>query len=100
MAVSPGTYEFSVDVAWRNYSDPDQPLVLLELLAGNEVLATTQLQGVASDGAQTVTCTALFAQLQFTVHIRLVSTGVAEITSPLSMSMSPDPWRDGGAAGL
>jgi hypothetical protein len=99
MAVSPGTYEFSVDVAWSGYNDPDHPLVVLELLAGDEVLSTTRLQGVAPDGAQTLTCTALFADVRFTVHIRLVSTGVAEVTSPLSMKMSPDPWRNGSAAG-
>lgn len=99
MAVSPGTYDFSVDVAWSSYTDPDQPLVQLELLAGDELLATTPLQGVATDGAQTVTCTAHFADLRFTVHIRLVSTGVAEVTSPLSLRMSPDPWRNDGAAG-
>jgi SAM-dependent methyltransferase len=100
MAVSPGTYDFSVEVAWSGYTDPDHPLVVLELLAGNEVLSTTRLQGVAPDGTQTVTCTALFADVRFTVHIRLVSTGVAKVTSPLSMRMSPDPWRDCGAAGL
>jgi SAM-dependent methyltransferase len=97
MAVPPGTYDFSVDVAWKGYDDRDHPVAFLELLAGDEMLATTELQGVASTGSQTLSCTARFSELRFTVHIRLVSTGVAEVASPLSMSMAPDAWRHGGA---
>ena len=96
MAVPPGTYEFSVDVAWSGYLDLDHPVAQLQLAADDEVLCTTELRGVASEGSGTLSCRASFPQLRFTVHVMLMSPGVAEITSPLSMTMSPDAWRRDG----
>lgn len=98
MAVPPGTYEFSVDVAWSDYHDVDHPVAELQLVADDEVLSSTELRGVASEGAATLTCTASFPRLQFTVHVMLLCPGVAEVTSPLSMRMSPDAWRQASAA--
>ena len=93
MAVPPGTYEFSVDVAWSGYVDLDHPVAELHLVADDEVLCSTELRGVATEGAGTLTCTAFFPQLRFTVHVMLMSPGGADVTSPLSMRMSPDAWR-------
>ena len=98
MAVPEGTYTFTVEVAWRGHTDPPHPLAILEVLAGQEVLATSELRSPAPEGSESLSATAAFAQLAFTVHVRLVSTGVAEVTSPLGLTMAPDPWRNEDAS--
>ena len=93
MAVPPGTYEFRFDVDWSGYLDTEEPIAQLDIVALDELMDTAELKSGSSEGRASLVCTVTFADLRFGVHARLFCTGAAEVTAPLTLAMSPDPWR-------
>jgi hypothetical protein len=92
-AVPEGTYEFRVDLSWSKNNSGDEPLARLDIMAEDELLASSELRDLQADGAVTLACTAAFARLRFTVYARLYCPGVAEVQAPLTLEISPAPWR-------
>lgn len=93
MAVAPGTYDFSVPVTWRKAAS-EGAVCGLEVVAGDELLATAELTTSGRrNGHDRLSCSATFTSLRFAVHARLWCSGLAEVEAPLTLAMSPDPWR-------
>lgn len=93
MAVPPGTYEFRIDVRWSGYQDTGSPIAQLDIVALDELMGTAELKSGSSEGQASLACTVTLPDLRFAVHARLFCTGAAEVTAPLTLAMSPDPWR-------
>ena len=93
MAVPAGTYEFSLPVHWNDGDQSHGPLCKLEIVAGTDLLASRELDDRATDGETTLSCTATIPELRFAVHARLFCSGSATVEAPLTLAMSPDPWR-------
>lgn len=94
MAVSPGTYEFVLPVEWSGDTGSQPSVCRLEVVADNELVASSEPAGGSGpDGRATLTATATLDTLRFAVHARLWCSGTAEVRAPLSLVMSPEPWR-------
>jgi SAM-dependent methyltransferase len=93
MALPAGHYEFAIEVAWTGSASAEVALAAFEVLAGDDVLSNSLLSSDRPDGRRVLRSTVTIPDLRFGVHIRLFCTGAAEITAPLGMSLSPDPWR-------
>ena len=94
MALPPGTYDFSLPVEWSGDTGSDASVCRLELVADDELVGTSEPAVVTGpDGRATLTCTATLHTLRFAVHARLWCSGTAEVRAPLTLDMSPEPWR-------
>jgi hypothetical protein len=93
MAVAPGTYEFTTFVTWRK-ARANGVVCRLEMVAGDEPLGQSDLVTLGQpDGTERFSCTVTIDALRFAVHARLWCSGLAEVEAPLTLSMSPQPWR-------
>ena len=94
MPVPAGAFAFETTVAWSDCDDHDAPFAFLDVVADEAVVGEVALYpGGLRDGSVTAACPFEFDALRFAVHARLRSTGTATVTAPLSLSITPDPWR-------
>jgi SAM-dependent methyltransferase len=93
MPLIAGTYNFEVDIAWSRATELGPPIAQLEVSAGDEQFGSAELVPTSTTGTASLTCQASIPDLRFGVHVRLFSSGIANITSPLRLRLTPDPWR-------
>jgi SAM-dependent methyltransferase len=93
MPVPEGTYDFVVEVAWGDPTDPEESLGTLEVVVGTDVIGSIDVPGRPRAGTERIACRASFSEQSFAVHARLHSTGNARLVAPLSLEVNPDPWR-------
>jgi SAM-dependent methyltransferase len=93
MAVTAGSYEFAVEVAWSDAGPNGGSIGVLEVLARSELLASSEVVATTSQGSARVVCAVELDALRFDVHVRLLCTGKGAVSAPLEMQLSPDPWR-------
>jgi hypothetical protein len=91
MALPPGTYDFELPVEWSG-DKSSTSVCRLELVADSEVVGTSEAAG-GPEGRATLTCTVTLDAVRFAVHARLWCSGTAEVRAPLTLIMSPEPWR-------
>jgi hypothetical protein len=91
MALPPGSFEFTLPVTWDGVSG--ETVSRLDVVANDKLLGSTELHAPASRGTTELSCLVTLSDVAFAVHIRLWCSGAAEIKAPLTLSMSPDPWR-------
>jgi SAM-dependent methyltransferase len=89
----PGTYEFFVELEWRDASNDGELLGFVEVVAGDEVVGRSDYWASAASGSVTLSCVVALDAVSFDVHVRLGTLGRAEVTAPLALRLSPDPWR-------
>jgi hypothetical protein len=93
MPLPEGTYQFAVDVSWSEANEFVLPVARLEVLAQDELLDSAVLVPPSSTGTASLVCQASIPELRFGVQVRLIATGLAELTAPLALRLTPDPWR-------
>ena len=95
MALPPGAYAFALPVEWGGDTGSQDWVCRLELVADNEVVGTSEpAAGAGADGQATLSCTVTLDAVRFAVHARLWCSGTAEVRAPLTLTMSPEPWRN------
>jgi SAM-dependent methyltransferase len=92
MALRPGKYTFEMEVNWSGFGGGDGTVAQMDVVAYDQVLEIVDLVAHSPSGRETVTCTVNLSELQFAVHARLFSTGPAQIETPLTITLSPDPY--------
>jgi SAM-dependent methyltransferase len=93
MPLPAGTYDFEVEVIWNGLEHLGQPIARLEVTAGAEPLGSAELIPTSVTGSSPVVCRATIRELRFGMQVRLVATGLANLTAPLALRLTPDPWR-------
>lgn len=94
MPVPSGTYDFQIDISWSHCDDPHMPVAFLEVVAGTELIERTEVNPEgAESGKKAVSCSFTLAELGFAVHARIFCTGTGDVMAPLSIDLSPAPWR-------
>jgi len=91
MALPPGTFTFSLPVEWDGGAG--ETVCRLELIGGDELLGSAELEATNARGNVELSCTTTIHKIRFAVHVRLWCPGVADVTAPLTLTMSPDPWH-------
>jgi SAM-dependent methyltransferase len=99
MALPAGTFAFEMDVSWRNRSGGGETVGTLEMRVGDDVLDETAIKADADSGSTRLRVQAELPGTRFGVHVLLRSLGNAELEVPLTLSLSPDPWRAGDGNG-
>ena len=93
MPLTAGTYDFGVEIAWSQVTELGSPIARLEVIAGDEQFNSTELVPTSMAGTSILVCRASIPDLRFGVNIRLMASGIADLTSPLALRLTPDPWR-------
>jgi len=94
MPVPAGAFSMDMEVAWIACDDMEQPFAYLEVIANDEMVASVELTPDGRrEGVMEASCPFELGTLQFAIHVRLRCTGTAEVTVPLSLTITPDPWR-------
>ncbi len=92
MAVAPGNYVFAIPISWTGAIDDGEPACRLEIVAGDELVATSTTDTSRVEGTADLTCSVTLDALRFAVHARLWCSGRADVVAPLTLAMSPEPW--------
>jgi SAM-dependent methyltransferase len=93
MPLTAGTYDFGIEVTWIQFTELGLPIARLEVVAGDDVFSSAELVPTSKTGTSSLVCRATIPDLRFGVHVRLIATGIAELTAALGLRMTPDPWR-------
>ncbi len=93
LALRPGFYELSMELEWSACMDQSDPIGIMEVVASQEILGEVPVFASSVSGKTTVRYTVELGELTFGVEARLKSTGTAQLTAPLTLSMSPNPFR-------
>jgi SAM-dependent methyltransferase len=92
MPLPAGTYDFEVEVTWDHLRDGG-PIARLEIVAGDERFGSAELVATSEAGTSPLVCPVVIPDLRFGVSARLMATGRADVTAPLGLALTPDPWR-------
>jgi len=88
-----GSYELAVEVEWAHCYDEDGPVGVLEVVARDGPRGEVLVLPSGPTGRTAVRYTLDLDALHFGVQARLRSTGTALLSAPLSLSVTPDPYR-------
>lgn len=92
LALRPGVYELSMELEWADCVDESRPIGVMEVVASQETLGEVSVLPSGTSGRTIVSCTVELGELRFGVEARLRSTGTAQLTAPLTLRMTPNPF--------
>ncbi len=93
MPIPAGTYQFELPVSWDECAEVGATIATFEVVLNDECVTSVPIVATAASGSIVARSEVTVRDLSFASHVRLQSSGAADIEVPFELTIEPEPWR-------